>query len=484
MMKKIQFVIVAMLTIMLIGFNWDFVNASTKQNGEKYNFDTLDSYLVQQVQRNRIPGLAIAIVEDDEIVFINGYGNAHPGLPVTPQTQFYLGSTTKSFTALAAMHLVQEGKLDLDKPVQHYLPWFKVADEEASRTITVRQLLNHTSGLSATQDPNVDVYTDTLKEQAQYLQYVSPVAEPGEQFEYYNQNYRVIGCLIEEISGLSYSDYLRQHIFLPLGMKNTVTSPDEAEQLAQGYSRMLGYPVAMEQDYNPGALPSGYIITTAEDMGKYLLVHLNNTVDGDSYLDPILMNQLHTPPTGVDSIYAMGWMKDGDKIAHGGSIYSFQTFMMLDMEKKNGFILLINQNSMQNMMAENANIITNVENFLDGSPIESKDFRWIGWLLSGLILLDIGNHVRLFNRLVKKCQSGTFSKTIWQWLITISGIILPLAILIGLPTLVHQLDGGAPNWYEPFRLMPDLTIWLIAGTSLTLSRNFLKLFLMNKQRAV
>ena len=96
----------------------------------------------------RIPGLALAIVRGDQIVYLKGYGRADAsGRPVTPQTPFLIGSITKSFTALAVMQLVEAGTVDLDAPVQRYIPWFRVADPRASAQITVRHLLTMTSGL-------------------------------------------------------------------------------------------------------------------------------------------------------------------------------------------------------------------------------------------------------------------------------------------------------------------------------------------------
>src|SRR5512138_1914844 len=122
------------------------------------DLEAIDAFLQAQVKANRLPGLAVAIVQGDKIIFAKGYGEAARDKPVTPQTQFYIGSVTKGFTALAIMQLVEQGKLELDVPVQKYLPWFRVADPEASSKITVRHLLNHTSGLGERGDPHVDAY--------------------------------------------------------------------------------------------------------------------------------------------------------------------------------------------------------------------------------------------------------------------------------------------------------------------------------------
>src|SRR5512147_865422 len=123
------------------------------------SYEAIDHYIEQQMQHLHIPGAALAIVEGDQIVHLRGFGLACPnGAAPTPQTPFFIGSLTKSFTALAVMQLVEAGKVELDAPVQRYLPWFRVADLQASSQMTVRHLLNQTSGLpmSAGMNPNLD----------------------------------------------------------------------------------------------------------------------------------------------------------------------------------------------------------------------------------------------------------------------------------------------------------------------------------------
>src|SRR6266487_1072346 len=113
------------------------------------DFAAIDDYIAAEMQAQRIPGLALGIVQGDQIVHLKGFGVANTsGGVVTPQTPFPIGKVSKAFTALAVMQLVEAGKLNLDTPVQRYLPWFRVADEAASVQITVRHLLTQTSGLS------------------------------------------------------------------------------------------------------------------------------------------------------------------------------------------------------------------------------------------------------------------------------------------------------------------------------------------------
>ena len=145
------------LTLMLV-LTIGNVKASPTLQGET-DFAAIDAYVTEQMNNLGIPGMALGIVQDGQIVHLQGFGVADSsGRAVTPQTPFFIGSVTKSFTALAVMQLVEAGKIDLDAPVQTYLPWFELADKEASAKITVRNLLNHTSGIS-TKDGNRDLFS-------------------------------------------------------------------------------------------------------------------------------------------------------------------------------------------------------------------------------------------------------------------------------------------------------------------------------------
>lgn len=444
------------------------------QGNNQIDLQAIDSFLQTQVKANRIPGLAVAIVQGDQIIFAKGYGGAAPEDPVTPQTQFYIGSVTKSFTALAVMQLVEQDKLELDTPIQKYLPWFQVSDPEASSKITVRHLLNHTSGLSEVGDPNASAYTSSLEEQARLLVDARLTAPVGSRYQYYNQNYRLLGLLIERVSGQSYDDYLYSNVLEPLGMTNTTADPAEASNLAQGYSRAFGFPLPQSQHYIPGALPSGYLVSTAEDMARYLLAQLNNRqANGDQLLNPVSLAAMRTPPAGIGSEYGMGWMvmENGNTLAHGGALEYFQSFVALGLKEEMGLVILYNQNSLENMLLENNAIRDGLFDLLHGETPPRNSYGWIGWLLLILATIDLGNHLRLFWILPRWVQKTSSSTRLWLWIKVLIGILIPLGVIFGLPPLINALEGGAANWVEPFKLMPDLTVWLLVGMSLNLIRN-------------
>jgi CubicO group peptidase (beta-lactamase class C family) len=181
----------------------------------------------------RIPGLAMGIVEGDRIIHLKGFGIAgSDGRPVTPQTPFQINSLGKPMTGVAIMQLVEAGKLDLDAPVQRYLPWFRVADEAASARITPRHLLSHTSGLPEAagmeQAFSEEGRPDALEQRVRALRSVQLNRPVGASYEYSNAGYMTLGMLVQEISGQPYEAYMRAYLYTPLEMRQTFTDWTEA----------------------------------------------------------------------------------------------------------------------------------------------------------------------------------------------------------------------------------------------------------------
>lgn len=194
---------------------------------------TIDQYVEEQMRRLHIPGAALAIIEGERIVHTRGFGVDRPGGKApTPQTPFFIGSLTKSITALAVMQLVEAGKVELDAPVQRYLPWFRVADEEKSAQICVRHLLNQTSGFPSVEGEIILVGfsqdADATEKQVRRLATLKIKHPVGATFEYSNLNFNVLGLVIEAAGGEKYASYIHRHIFDPLRMTHSYTSKAEA----------------------------------------------------------------------------------------------------------------------------------------------------------------------------------------------------------------------------------------------------------------
>ncbi len=263
--------------------------ASAKPASKSTSYDAVDAYIEGQMRRLHIPGVSLAIVEGDQIVHLRGFGRARPGGEApTPQTPFFIGSLTKSITALAVMQLVEAGKVELDAPVQRYLPWFRVADPDASAQMTVRHLLNQTSSLplwpSEIALADFDDRPDATERQVRALSTLKINRPVGSKCEYSNFNYNILGLIIETVSGELYADYIQNHIFDPLEMRHSYTSKAEAKQngLAVGHRHWFSLPFpAPDMPIPRGSLPSGQLISCAEDMAHYLIAHLNGGRYGD-----------------------------------------------------------------------------------------------------------------------------------------------------------------------------------------------------------
>ena len=206
------------------------------------SMNAIDRFVSDHLSSDSVPGLALAITQGDRILLVKGYGMARQGAPVTADTQFFIASLSKSFTALAVMQLVDAGQLNLDAPVQRYLPGFGLSDAKAATRITIRQLLNQTSGLADTGFPEGRLPPPaTIRQRVATLRRARPVSAPGTAFHYFNPNYAVLARLVEKVSGVPFGDYLHTHIFKPLDMRNTfhavtsTTAYAKATDLAQGH---------------------------------------------------------------------------------------------------------------------------------------------------------------------------------------------------------------------------------------------------------
>ena len=361
--KKFVFPSLFICTVLALFLRLFARPASAKPASGSASYDAIDTCVKRQMQRLNIPGVSLAIVEGDKIVHLRGFGQARPGDEApSPQTPFFIGSLTKSITALAVMQLVEAGKIDLDAPVQHYLPWFQVADPQASAQMTARHLLNQTSGLPTStgeiQMADFDDSPDATRRQARALSTLELSHPAGSAFEYSNANYNLLGLIIEAASGESYADYIQKHIFTPLDMNHSYASQAIVKQnaMAVGHQYWFATPFAAPDIPVPhGSLPSGQLISSSEDMAHYMIALLNGGRYGDvQILSPAGIDELYHGVAediqmGVSfGKYGMGWFVDkvGQKklIWHSGTTPNFGAFIALLPEQEKGIVMLLNAN--------------------------------------------------------------------------------------------------------------------------------------------
>lgn len=374
------------------------------------DFTAIDAHIVAQMQELRIPGLALGIVQGDQILYLQGYGVAGPsGRSVTPQTPFQIASLGKPLTGVAIMQLVEQGKLELDAPVQRYLPWFRVADEAASAQITVRHLLYHTSGLPQRGGIEValrgDNRADALEMRVRELKDVQLNRPVGATYEYANTGYMILGLLIQEVSGQPYEAYLSEHLFAPLQMSQAYTDLDEAKAhgLASGYRYWFGVPLAGEMAVDRSALPSGgHMSASVEDMAHFLIANLNGGRFGDSsilspegiaaMLDPIIPIAAQFG-TGTEYM-AMDWgskpMGDVDVMMKGGDNADYKASMLLVPSQRLGVVVLINTNDPIGSFFGDIRIAViayNVAEMLLEQPLTTFPVSPMPMILKGVLLL-------------------------------------------------------------------------------------------------
>jgi CubicO group peptidase (beta-lactamase class C family) len=455
------------------------------------DLDKIDHFIERALADHGMPGAALVIVHNGEIVHMRGFGVAdNQGRAVTPQMPFRIGSSSKSFTALAIMQLAEQGKLDLQAPVQHYLPWFRLADADASANITIAHLLYQTSGIPS--EANTAYLADTQSSLVQYglaLQTVALDRPVGSSYAYSNANFNLLGLVIEAVSGQPYADYLQQHIFTPLHMSHSFATPQSQGQgeLSGGFQWFFGLPVATPDRFSPSNLPAGFLSVSAEDMGHYLIAQLNRGRYKDArILSPEGIAMLHTGgpnalinPSGGETSksgsYAMGWV-DGmiygvPAVWHNGDDSRFGSIMV--MAKTGwGMALMVNSSNPLSELEPTEYLFSGATRLLGGLEPNDIGLPYVGTvylvfnsILFALSVLLLAGALRLpaWNRRLRRSLPG---RPVWRSVLSglrVAGeLLLAVAIIIGVPALIS-------SWDLLFFGVPDLGGWLAAASAVLMA---------------
>ena len=310
----------------------------------------VDEYVRAQMERQHIPGLSLAVVKDGRVVYQNAYGLADLELnvPVTADTVFQIQSVTKPFTATAIMMLVEEGKVALDDPVSKYLD----GTPESWKPVTVRHLLNHTSGIKDfINEPTASLRLDVSEQEVLAATAPRPLDfTPGERYAYSNTGYHLLAMIIRKVTGKSYGDFLAERVFKPLGMRHTRVQKlsEIIPGRAAGYVWRDGKLANGEFVAQPVlSYGGGGILSTAADLAKWDASIRNGTLLKQSTLE-----QMWTPATlndGKRSKYGLGWginSSSGHRyVQHSGShVTGFQSVVRHYRDNGVTVIVLVNQN--------------------------------------------------------------------------------------------------------------------------------------------
>lgn len=320
----------------------------------------VESAISNFMAANKIPGLSVAIVANDEIAWSGGFGKAdlEENVPATAQTLFRLGSISKPLTAIAAMELWQAGKLNLDAPVQQYCPSFP----DKGALITTRELLGHLAGIrhyhsESIEDPevsNIAHFGDPIQGGLKFFKNDPLLSKPGAQFHYSTQGYTLVGCAIEGASKEKYVDYVQQSVLAPAGMTHTVVDdryaiiPMRTSFYQKDKSGRVVNADFLDSSYK---IPGGGWLSTAEDMARFELALLNAQLVSQSTLELMWKpsKQSHSSRGG----YGLGFgtfTENGIRfVGHSGGQQGTSTNMLIAPESKAGVVVLIN---MENVSAD------------------------------------------------------------------------------------------------------------------------------------
>jgi len=298
-----------------------------------------------------VPGAAVMVVKDGEILFQKGYGlaNIEKTEPVTAKTNFRLASVTKQFTAMCILLLIEEGKLTFNTTLKDVFPDFPDYGSE----ITIKNLLQHTSGLIDYEDLIPDTATEQLKDKdvlSLIMKTDSTYFIPGSQHRYSNTGYALLALIVERISGKNFGDFLSENIFEPLGMNNTIAyekNINEVKYRAFGYNIKNGNAELSDQSITSAVLGDGGIYSSLDDLYKW-----DQALYTDKLIDKKYLNESFTKgrtTSGEEFPYGYGWRletyKSFDIVFHTGSTRGFRNIIYRIPEKKFTVVILTNRNS-------------------------------------------------------------------------------------------------------------------------------------------
>jgi len=310
-----------------------------------------------------VPGIAVAVVRQDQTLYLAGHGVREAGKadPVTEHTTFQIASTTKAFTTTALAMLVDEGKLKWDDPVRLHLENFRLADPHADALVSIRDLVTHRTGL-----PRHDLLWvrtgSTREELIRKMAYAKPAAPFRSLYQYQNLMFLSAGEAAGKASGLGWDDFIRQRIFVPLGMKDSETA---YAAMMQGRDRAMPH---VKSKVNPWGNydnigGAGSIASSAHDMARWLRLQLNGGVfEGQRLVSELQLAETHAPqmvnrlvspakelqPDYTQTTYAMGWTINHYRgemlVMHSGVLNGFRALVTMVPRLKLGFVILANQN--------------------------------------------------------------------------------------------------------------------------------------------
>jgi len=324
-------------------------------NGEEL-FRQLGAYVQGEMERLGVPGVGIGVQFGGQ-EYLAGFGvtSITNPLPVDGDTIFQIGSTTKTFTATAAMRLVEQGKLDLDAPVRRYIPSLELASEETAARLTLRHLFNHTGGWLGDYFDDTGPGDDARAKIVERMVDLPQLTPLGEVWSYNNSAFYIAGRVIEVVSGLTYEQAIHDLVFSPLGMDRSFLFPEDVMVYRFAVGHIVGdgeTHVALPWGLTRATYPAGAIASTARDQLRYARFHMGDgaSPSGERLLQRSTMDEMQSPttPAGSNSgAVGITWMVndiEGTRIVRHGGATNGQ-LSAFDMVPSRGFAITVLTNA-------------------------------------------------------------------------------------------------------------------------------------------
>lgn len=445
--------------------------------------EDVDIMVTDSMKKAKIPNVSIATIVDGKVSYksynTGDYSN------ISENTLFQLGSVSKAFTGLGILLLEDEGRISIDDPVNKYIPWFTSTLNKDEMVITIKDLLYQTSGFtnderlypSATSDMSIE---DNIKNlSGRELSF-----SPSEKFSYANANYNLLGLIIEKASGQAYPDFMKEKIFDPLNLPNTYADPIKAyenKDIIPGYKISFFRAWKCNLEIPIGNIPSGYIISNAQDMGRWMQIQMGLIRVSEEFSRIIEKSHVANSISIVDDStqYASGWFVDDStgKIYHSGGVVNYSSKVVLDPERNMAVCVLTNINASTNT----DDIADNILSIYSGNQIEIENDVWtiFDLFFSSIAFISITLSIViifLISRFLKRTKMDKENKLveIFKFVLAVALLIVDVIMLLFLPSF-FGCDWKTMSLWAPFSVKWGLgffTIFTILLFVYTMLRNF------------
>ena len=451
----------------------------------------IQSFLDEAQRISGAPGMSVSVFAEGEAHFFSsgsGVISREVKMLSNEETLWELASVSKAFTALGLLYLEEQGLLSLSDSIAMHLPWLTLRYQGQPvdmQDVKLYNFMHHTVGITNSRHPNLVMDRagpDTMQNTVESLIDAELAFFPGERMEYGTKNYNVLGLVIESVSGQKFETFMEEQIFLPLGLTQTYAHMDNAEaagRLAAGHATsFIFFTQRRDSPEAAGSVPTGYIITSAKDMARWMEIQMGMAEDIPEIFQTIIQKS-HVADKSVEaeesdgllSHYAAGWFIGAKQpiIKHGGGNPGFSTYIILFPQEQIGMTLLSNASGVNTHL-----IVENIKDILDGNLEQSYSMGILQildivlTLITGIGILLAILFLLLGLRRKKQSQKCPASKK--RIALTAFWFILALAACIlcfGFPRLLFNASWSFILTWLPYSFLTGIIVLAILCASIT-----------------